>query len=237
MNDIPLDTVIPRYDRVKSAIAADGFPVYLVGGAVRDFLLGRPSYDLDFIVFGDPENICPKNLYDSRGQVRGSGRARADLPGGLAEDRVRFFGPEGSRSPFRSGQEGFHDQRPGRRFVDLSVARDRASKKPGRSCRRDHPGGLRRFIYRRSTAPAARLPAGGGPWFFHRWTDGTTNLPAARPDRRMRPRADQRRAGPAPLVAPGLRGDRGHGPGRIARDDLPRNGPHEGSRPEPMAQP
>ncbi len=55
MHDIALDIIIPRYDRVKSAIAADGFPVYLVGGAVRDFLLGRPSYDLDFIVFGDAE--------------------------------------------------------------------------------------------------------------------------------------------------------------------------------------
>ncbi|MBN2223975.1 MAG: HDIG domain-containing protein [Deltaproteobacteria bacterium] len=58
MNEIPLDTVIPRYERVKSAIPAAGSSVYLVGGAVRDFLLGRPSYDFDFIVFGDPESFA-----------------------------------------------------------------------------------------------------------------------------------------------------------------------------------
>jgi poly(A) polymerase len=34
---------------------ATGSRVYVVGGAVRDFLLGRFSYDFDFIVFGDPE--------------------------------------------------------------------------------------------------------------------------------------------------------------------------------------
>ena len=55
MQDIPLHTVVVRYDRVRSAIASSGARVYLVGGAVRDFLLGRPSYDFDFIVFGDPE--------------------------------------------------------------------------------------------------------------------------------------------------------------------------------------
>ncbi len=55
MYDIPLHTVIPRYDRVRSAIQTTGSRVYLVGGAVRDFLLGRPSYDFDFIVFGDPK--------------------------------------------------------------------------------------------------------------------------------------------------------------------------------------
>jgi poly(A) polymerase len=54
MHDIPLHTVIPRYDRLNQAAAAAGHRVYLVGGAVRDFLLGRPSYDFDFIVFGDP---------------------------------------------------------------------------------------------------------------------------------------------------------------------------------------
>ncbi len=55
MHDIPLHTLVPRYDRLKQAIAATDYRVYLVGGAVRDFLLGRPSYDFDFIVFGDPE--------------------------------------------------------------------------------------------------------------------------------------------------------------------------------------
>jgi tRNA nucleotidyltransferase/poly(A) polymerase len=54
MRDIPIHTVIPRYDRLRSVILQTGARVYLVGGAVRDFLLGRPSYDFDFIVFDDP---------------------------------------------------------------------------------------------------------------------------------------------------------------------------------------
>jgi len=58
MQDIPLHTVIPRYDRMRSVILSAGARVYLVGGAVRDFLLGRPSYDFDFIVFGDPEALA-----------------------------------------------------------------------------------------------------------------------------------------------------------------------------------
>jgi poly(A) polymerase len=55
MHDIPLHTIIPRYDRLRSVILSTGARVYLVGGAVRDFLLVRPSYDFDFIVFDDPE--------------------------------------------------------------------------------------------------------------------------------------------------------------------------------------
>jgi poly(A) polymerase len=58
MHDIPLHTVIPRYDRLRSVISSTGARVYLVGGAVRDFLLDRPSYDFDFIVFDDPEGFA-----------------------------------------------------------------------------------------------------------------------------------------------------------------------------------
>lgn len=58
MRDIPLATVIPHYDRLRSVIGRAGGRVYLVGGAVRDCLLGRPSYDFDFIVFSDPESFA-----------------------------------------------------------------------------------------------------------------------------------------------------------------------------------
>src|SRR5207253_9661114 len=46
----------PRFAHVLEAItAADDpdEPVYVVGGAVRDALLGHPSYDLDLVVEGD----------------------------------------------------------------------------------------------------------------------------------------------------------------------------------------
>jgi tRNA nucleotidyltransferase (CCA-adding enzyme) len=46
----------PRLARVFEAITeadAPGEPVYVVGGAVRDALLGHPTYDLDLVVEGD----------------------------------------------------------------------------------------------------------------------------------------------------------------------------------------
>ena len=42
---------LPGLDRVREAAA--GMPVYLVGGAVRDLLLGRDRNDLDIAVEGD----------------------------------------------------------------------------------------------------------------------------------------------------------------------------------------
>ena len=44
---------------MASDIAADeGTPLYLVGGAVRDLLLGRPTEDLDLVVEGDAETLA-----------------------------------------------------------------------------------------------------------------------------------------------------------------------------------
>ena len=40
----------PLLDQIRPLLAAQEMPVYLVGGAVRDALLARASYDLDFIV-------------------------------------------------------------------------------------------------------------------------------------------------------------------------------------------
>jgi poly(A) polymerase len=58
MRDITLHSVLPLYDRLNSTIDETGARVYLVGGALRDLLLGRPSYDFDFIVFGDAEGFA-----------------------------------------------------------------------------------------------------------------------------------------------------------------------------------
>jgi poly(A) polymerase len=43
----------PLLDRIRPLLQQQSQPVYLVGGAVRDALLGRVSHDLDFVV---PEN-------------------------------------------------------------------------------------------------------------------------------------------------------------------------------------
>ncbi|MCB8984051.1 MAG: HDIG domain-containing protein [Ardenticatenaceae bacterium] len=40
----------PLLDEIRPFLAALDIPVYLVGGAVRDALMGRPGHDLDFVV-------------------------------------------------------------------------------------------------------------------------------------------------------------------------------------------
>lgn len=46
----------PELDAVRAAAGDD--PVYLVGGAVRDLLLGRGRADLDLVVVGDAANLA-----------------------------------------------------------------------------------------------------------------------------------------------------------------------------------
>ena len=47
---LPLD---PLLDRLRPLLATHPLPVYLVGGVVRDALLGRVNHDIDLIVAGD----------------------------------------------------------------------------------------------------------------------------------------------------------------------------------------
>ena len=46
--------------RVCETLQKAGFRAYLVGGAVRDLLLNRPSHDLDFTLAGDPRPLARK---------------------------------------------------------------------------------------------------------------------------------------------------------------------------------
>jgi putative nucleotidyltransferase with HDIG domain len=48
----PPSTLFELNERVLAALPANQ-PIYLVGGAVRDILLGRPTHDLDFVLPGD----------------------------------------------------------------------------------------------------------------------------------------------------------------------------------------
>ncbi len=49
----------PLLERIISLLPT-GFPIYLVGGAIRDALLNRPSYDLDFVTPGDSMKMARK---------------------------------------------------------------------------------------------------------------------------------------------------------------------------------
>jgi tRNA nucleotidyltransferase (CCA-adding enzyme) len=53
-----LPAAVPELGEIVSA--AGGAPVYLVGGAVRDILLGRPRGDLDLVVEGDPAELAER---------------------------------------------------------------------------------------------------------------------------------------------------------------------------------
>ncbi len=73
-----------------------GIPLYVVGGPVRDWLLGRPTFDLDLTVVGDPDptaNLCarlvggkvePFGRFGTR-RVIGRGRFRVDVATSRAE--------------------------------------------------------------------------------------------------------------------------------------------------------
>src|SRR3954453_8644591 len=50
-----LHDAYPELDAVREAAAE---PVYLVGGAVRDLLLGRPRADVDLVVEGDAATLA-----------------------------------------------------------------------------------------------------------------------------------------------------------------------------------
>jgi tRNA nucleotidyltransferase (CCA-adding enzyme) len=51
-----VSAAVPDLDRLRQA--AEGAPLYLVGGAVRDLLLGRPRDDVDVVVEGDAAAVA-----------------------------------------------------------------------------------------------------------------------------------------------------------------------------------
>lgn len=68
----------------------EGRSLYIVGGAVRDWLLGRPTYDLDFLVEGEARPLAEEaarlleggvEAFDRFGtlRVKGKGRVRVDF--------------------------------------------------------------------------------------------------------------------------------------------------------------
>ncbi|GAB4446235.1 MAG: CCA tRNA nucleotidyltransferase [Anaerolineae bacterium] len=89
----------PEVERLRTLLADAGAPIYLVGGTVRDALLGRPLKDIDLATPGDGLSIA-RRLADDLGAAfypldaeRGVGRVVLDRPEGrLFVDIARFRG-------------------------------------------------------------------------------------------------------------------------------------------------
>ena len=73
---VPIPAAARRLlDPLAATARARGTPLYAVGGCVRDWLLGRPGFDLDVTVAGDPDPVADR---------------AAELLGGRAEPFGRF---------------------------------------------------------------------------------------------------------------------------------------------------
>jgi tRNA nucleotidyltransferase (CCA-adding enzyme) len=68
----------PELDAVREAAAE---PVYLVGGAVRDLLLGRGRADVDLVVVGDPIALAERLGSDAVAAEERFGTAKVELDG------------------------------------------------------------------------------------------------------------------------------------------------------------
>jgi tRNA nucleotidyltransferase (CCA-adding enzyme) len=79
-------------EAVRSLAVARGEGAFLVGGAVRDLILGRPTADLDVVVEGDAAEIAEKLAAGTGARPRVHSRfgtASVELPGGVRVDVAR----------------------------------------------------------------------------------------------------------------------------------------------------
>jgi tRNA nucleotidyltransferase (CCA-adding enzyme) len=97
---------LPGIERVRAAAAET--PVHLVGGAVRDLLLGRDRADLDLVVEGDVEPIARRMGGEVRAHDRfGTATVRVDgLHVDLARARAESYPRPGSLPEVRPADLG-----------------------------------------------------------------------------------------------------------------------------------
>ena len=191
----------PVADDLAERFAAAGHRLYLVGGSVRDALLGRLSPDLDFTTDARPEQIqalvsgWAEAVWDTgiafgtvgavrRGVTCEITTFRADAYDGVSRNPVVAFGDsvEGDlvRRDFTANAMAL--SLPDRTFVDpLRRARRPGPRRPRHP---DRPGDV---VRRRPAAPAARRPASspssgsrsrrGCAWRWRRWRPSSDGSP------------------------------------------------------------
>ena len=198
---------LPGIERLREAAA--GLPAYLVGGAVRDLLLGRERADLDVAVEGEVAALWHRRRARRRLRDRPGGDPRRDLrpswraprdSSRVARRRPRPPRLHGERDGGAAGWRSGADRSPWR--PRGPATRRAAGPAPGLVRGRPHPCPASRAI-RGPLRLRARARHGGA-------------LPAGRPlDCLARPGGDRApKAGRGAASAPGVRAARRMGPAR-----------------------
>ena len=150
-----------RAARRRSAARSPGTDAWLVGGAVRDRLLGRPTDDLDVALDGDAAAAAAGRA--PRRPARPAAFALSEAFGGLARRRPRPRLAARPRPAARRGPRGrprrarLHGQRDGRAArAAASWSTPSAARRPrGAAAARGRPARVRR---RPAARPARRAP-------------------------------------------------------------------------------
>ena len=214
--------------------------VYLVGGTVRDILLGEESFDIDIAVDGDAIELARSLAATLGGRMTPHERFGTavvlygdDERVDVVTTRTEFYDAPGSAAHGRAGRAArrplpsrLHDQRDG----GLPAARRlRAARRPVRRPRRPRcraaPGAAQPVVHRRSDTDLPRDPLRGAVRAAARGALGA-------------PRTRLHRDGPRrrPLVGPaaGRAADPARGSGRGRRNPAPgraSGGPRDPSAP------
>lgn len=168
----------------RALLSASGAKGYLVGGYVRDLLLGRPSHDLDIVVSGDSLALA-RRLADAVGgsyypldEGRAIGRVVVSLPdgpwtvdvvplaGALEQDlALRDFTIDAMALPLASlAEEDLHDPFGGRRDLERRTVRALSASvfvsDPARLLRGPRLAAELGFALEPGTAAALRAHAG-----------------------------------------------------------------------------
>src|SRR3954471_23754128 len=94
----------PAVWRAYKALLGAGGQVFIVGGAVRDALMGKEPSDLDLMVTGLPPEVVRHTLAQLPGKLVGTGSLDKDADEDKVEDTAHAFGVY----HYREGGAGGH---------------------------------------------------------------------------------------------------------------------------------
>jgi len=121
---------------IATVFARGGFEIYLVGGSVRDRLLGRPSKDLDLTTPARPADIKrllrqaqPDSVYEVGARFGTVGAVFGDLNVEVTTYRAEWYPEESSRHPEVEFGDRLEDDLARRDFTINAIAQDIGSGK------------------------------------------------------------------------------------------------------------